>query len=439
MAIILHGGPRTLSGKLGTDGHREYRVLFLLQATAGEGPAAILATDVIPGPGIFWDIDGDVDAWAWFTGERDAKAHDEKEGDPIRWWAVECVASTLPPSKSPEPVGNPLLEPPKITITFASTNEEATRDRFGRPLTFSSWEQIRGKQVEFPEGTVSVKITQNVATFDLAAHALSNQAVNMFPMWGMPRRTIKLGGVTRSEAKYYGAGLSYYERSLDFEARYGGWDRDILDEGTLVLRGDWKAVGGSGSGSGSGSGTGEWEWVLKPSPSGKMPDPNNPRDFIRATDTNSNPRKIILNGHGTPAGVVTGVGSKFLSVQAGNTGQAITDSAWWVGSTEPVQSWGPWDNGIYYPRGAIAEYSGTLYAALKANHNLIPSAGAGGDIAWRALPSGAPVNRGLYNPATTYALGDYAEDITQESAGIIHIEKAAEVDFITGLGVPASI
>jgi hypothetical protein len=378
-----------------------------------------------------------VDAWAWFTGERDAKAHDEREGDPVRWWAVECVASTLPPSKSPEPVGDPLLQPPKITITFASTNEEATRDRFGRPLTFSSWEQIRGKQVEFPEGTVSVKITQNVATFDLAAHALSNQAVNMFPMWGMPRRTIKLSGVTRSEAKYYGAGLSYYERSLDFEARYAGWDRDILDEGTKVLRGDWKAVGGSGSG--SGSGTGEWEWILKPSPSGKMPDPYNPRDFIRATDPNGNPAKIILNGQGTPAGAVTGMGSKFLSVQAGNTGQAITDSAWWVGSTEPVQSWGPWDNGIYYPRGAIAEYSGTLYAALKANHNLIPSVGAGGDIAWRALPAGAPVNRGLYNPATMYALGDYAEDITQESAGIIHVEKANEVDFITGLGVPSVI
>jgi hypothetical protein len=195
MAIFLHGGPRTLSGKLGADGHREYRVLFLLQATAGEGPAAILATNVIPGPGIFWDIDGDVDAWAWFTGERDAKAHDEKEGDPIRWWAVECVASTLPPLKPPEPIGDPLLQPPRITITFASTNEEATRDRFGRPLTFSSWEQMRGKQVEFPEGTVSVKIAQNVAIFDLAAHALSNQAVNMYPMWGMPRRTIKGSGV----------------------------------------------------------------------------------------------------------------------------------------------------------------------------------------------------------------------------------------------------
>jgi hypothetical protein len=361
----------------------------------------------------------------------------KREGDPSRWWAVECVASTLPPSKPPAPVGNPLLEPPKITVTFASTNEEATRDRFGRPLTYSSWEQIRGKQVEFPEGTVSVKITQNLAVFDLAAHALANQAVNMAPMWGMPRRTIKLSGVTRSEAKYYGAGLSYYERTLDFEARYGGWDRDILDEGAKVLRGNWKAAGvGSGSGTGSGAGAGDWEWVLKPGPSGKMPDPYNPRDFIRATDVFGNPAKIILNGRGEPAGTVAAVEGKFIGVAfSGNTGRVLSDSIYWLPVQEPVVIT-TWSGGASYPRGALVSNVGGNYVSLKVNRNVTPPLDAD---TWRPLPSGQPTDHGFYNPVTAYSLGDVVQDSVRESAGIIHIEKAAEVDFITGLGVPVVI
>jgi hypothetical protein len=229
---------------------------------------------------------------------------------------------TVPFSNKPQnrcqdfKVEDPLLEPQKISGGFNRFTEEATKDRYGYPILNSAHEQVRGPQVEFDNNRPVVKIEQNVANLQLDLLTVMIDTVNGYYLWGFPPRSIKLSGVSW-ERKFYGNCSVYYTRQLEFELAglqdagltgtgsdpepiqsvYKTWDRELLDEGTKVLKGHWKRNG---------------NWVLDKI-DGAYPDPSNPTHFIRFKDRNGENTRVILNGAGLPAGVRVGSGSGSIS------------------------------------------------------------------------------------------------------------------------------
>jgi hypothetical protein len=475
MTTRLLPGHRTWSLRREPNWHRTYQVVHRVACDPGDGPYAVLATFGLPRPGDHFAIGNDVDLWAWCHADADIKPV-LTEGEVDLYYDVEQTFSTHPPER-PGGGNDPLLQPPKISGSFTRTSEEATTDRFGRLITTSSWEQIRGPQVQFDSGNLTVSIEQNLAMIDLVALAAAYEAVNAVPMWGMPPRTIKLTNAHWTENPYtvpenyplFGLPARssvYYTRTVEFEVNALGWDRNILDEGTKVLHGRWKSavsttttttVAGTTTTTTTTTAAGTttttppiivppvpvlWE-LLPVDADGNMPDPNNPNHFDRFQDRNGNVGKVILNGRGVPAGSVVPLGSLFLCISNApdNTNKPLTNTSVWIPVvSSQVSAPLTWVNTETYRRGdLVTDTSGGIYVTLKTWVGLtgeeIVGPSAKPDV-WLHLPI-APVDRSFYNPTTNYVLADYVEISTATAAGIIHVERAAEFDFVGGLGVPA--
>lgn len=288
MATTLKPGPRRWSLVRDSEGHRTYRVTQLVRGEEGDGPNTVLNTPGLPLPGSVWEFENDLDIWAFCLPDLTINPHQEKEGDKTKWWTVDQTYSTRIPNKlqrcQDQQIEDPLMEPPRLSGSFLKFREEASYDRYGSPVVTSSWEQIRGAQVEFDASRMQIRITQNVLLLNLSILALMIDTLNAFPLWGMPPRTIKLSNVSW-ERKLYGLCTFYYTRTLEFDIDGRGFDKDILDEGTKALSGRWNPDSG--------------EWDLVPI-AGEDPDPFNPLHFIRYQDPNGNLTKVILNGAGLP-------------------------------------------------------------------------------------------------------------------------------------------
>lgn len=289
MAFTLHG-VRSRKGGRDAEGYRHYSVKFLLSTTdPSDGPFQALLTPGLFLPGAPWLVGNDFDPWVWCSPTAKIEIHQHKEGDKERHWTVEQEFTSRPVAPHLQrcndiSIDNPLLEPQKISGSFTEFTREATHDRFGRPITNSSWEQIRGQHVEFDDNNPTVTIEQNVPLLQLSLFAPMVDTVNQRTMWGMPPRTIKLMNASW-ERKYYGVCYPYYTRRFEFEVNSETFDREILDEGTKVLNGHWNTTTRA--------------WVLD-NINGAAPDRFNPTHFIQVKDAHENPTKFILNGRGEP-------------------------------------------------------------------------------------------------------------------------------------------
>lgn len=289
------GGPRTYKLSRDESMYRTYSVQHLVKADVGEGPGAALLATGLPQPGDVWNFGDDYDPWCWCRADADVKIHQEREGDPAEWYVVEQKFSNAP--RDPESssrcsdtaVEDPLLEPVKVSGGFAKSKIEATEDRFGESILTSSHELIRGPQNEWDKSLPNVSMEQNVPDLELGLLAAMIDTVNAYPLWGLPARTIKLSNITWSK-QYYGSCYVYYTRKFEFEINFDGWDKDILDEGTKVLRGHWKDT--------------EDKWVLDPvwfdGVEIVLPNPANPNHFDRYKDRNGENCRVILDGAGQP-------------------------------------------------------------------------------------------------------------------------------------------
>lgn len=284
MTTRLHG-PSKWSGTRDHEGYVEYEVVNLVEADPTDGPANVMNTPGLPVPGSVWRLDADVNIEAYC--KQDARIEMVREAEPNTQWKVTQKFSNKGDEKrcKDQQVGNPLMEPQKISGSFSKQTVEATTDRFGNFLLNSSQEQLRGAQVEFDESRPSVKIEQNVPLLELALIQQAKDCVNAFDMWGLPPRTIKLSGISWDK-KYYGQCNSYYSRTFDFEINLNTWDRDLLDEGTKVLNGEWSKVNAN--------------WEVKNLPGGIVPNRFNPAHFIRFKDRHGAESKVVLDGFGLP-------------------------------------------------------------------------------------------------------------------------------------------
>jgi hypothetical protein len=517
MVAVIVPGQRSWSVSRDSEGYRTYKIVHRVACDEGDGPNTALTAVGLPVPGQVWDFDNDYDPNAWCTPE--SSATPVVTNEPNMYFDVEHNFTSKPLGRdATKDRADPLSEPPKISISFSKTTEEASHDRFGRMITNSAWEQMRGKHVEFDTGHIIVKIEQNLATVDLPSHAAAYQTVNMVPLWGMPPRTVKLSNSSIEESYYtpttttttttpFGATtttttlagatttsqftttttaqptiasqVKYYHRNLEFEVNAKGWDRDLLDEGTKVLWGRWKSVvttstttttttttpagqttapATTAPGATTQAATTTQPIPQKPDPvqwellpvdsDGTMPNRFNPTHFMRYTDRSGNPLRVILNGKGLPAGTVAPVGLKYVCIVNGPAG-SLADISSWVAVPKPPTpdpdspnpTFPVWDPFTYYYRGdLIQDDSGARYIATDTSINRDPVIEQiGSNPVWQPVPANTPQDQGIYVSTASYVIGDMVEDALIESAGIIHVERYSETDFVFVLGIPSSI
>ena len=311
MACVRIGGPLTVSATRDDEGYREYSVVWLVKSDLVDGPANVMQTANLPQIGDQWNFGVEVDIWAFCYPTLEVTIHQEKEGDPVRWWRVKQKFSTKFRKRcATAEVADPLNEPQKISGSFVKHNRERMRDRFGDYIYSSSFEQIRGPQVEFEDVSPTVKIEQNVALLELGLFSGMVNTVNDSTLWGLPSRAIKLGNATWARL-LYGQCNYYYTRTFDFEVgpyvpEFGQntFDRRILDEGTKALRGHWhknaaELAAANTNQIAAGVGPAVGEWVLD-KVDGQYPNYLNPQHYNRYKDRNEENTRAILNGFGQP-------------------------------------------------------------------------------------------------------------------------------------------
>ncbi len=432
---LVGDGPRSWSMTIDDKGQRTYIVKHLIACSALVGPFNAINTPGLPKQGDSWDFGQDSDEWATCTWDAKITPMVDKESN--NYFEIEQKFQTESPNTKTckdQPVQDPLLEPQEVSGSFTRYTEEATVDRFGKPIVNSAFEMIRGPQVEFDKNRSTVKIKQNVPLLEVEVFAPMVDTLNVAPLWGLPARTIKLSTPTW-ERKFHGQCNVYYSRTFEFEIRAEGWDRFVLDEGTKVLNGKWDPV------------TGDYRTT---NIAGSPPNPNNPKHFIRFQDRQGNNCRVVLNGRGLPAGVIAGTGRAFLSVAASNIGHTLDDPLFWVpitlvnGSfTEPDL----FDLEQAYIAGELVSVQvlnpGNPLQSTLSFYTCIGSDFVGGTdppddpTNWRliSVPPHTSVPKGSYSVGTTYNLMDTVIDLAGTSAGSIFVSKYGESDFLL-LGIP---
>lgn len=418
----------TWGGGIDSEGNREYKIAHKVKGTVSDGPANALRAIGLPSIGSRWAFGADLDIWAWCQPQQTATILQEKEGDPNRWWRVENTFSTKSTRNycKDQRIENPLLEPQQLSggATNSAKDQEATLDRFGRPIMNSAWEPFKGEVIKFDRSIPTVKVQQNVSVLNAALCYNMMDCVNDRVMWGQPRRTVKLKSFSW-ERKFYGLCFKYYTRTFEFEIDGLTFDRDILDEGTKCLNGHWNRTTG--------------EWVLD-NIAGQPPNSGNPHHFIRFKDRNNENCRVILNGAGLPAYTVASydkAGLTYLCFNNGTTGIKVNDTAHWIAISGPYLPTKQYQDEVIYPVGSIVKTGIGItetFVALERVLNVTPPAQE-----WRVI--NAPLNvRGVgYDDNEVYNEGDILTITKKLSAptiaGYIHVEKYPEVNFLL-LGIP---
>lgn len=430
MATTYTGPIRVESCETDDDGHLTISITYGVRGELNDGPLTALLTTGLPQYGNYYEFFDEDHQWAYCTPKASVKVRDAKDGEKPRHFEVTKTFTTKPLKRcGDQKFEDPMTEPPKISGGSVKQSEEATLDRFGKPILTSSLEQIRGKEVEFDANRDTIKIEMNVPSFAYVAMAiLMRNCVNNFPLWGLPPRCIKLSGTPWSK-EYYGLCYTYYKLTLEFEVwtvsdpvtglTTSGFDREILDEGTKALNGEFDKTTG--------------EYVLLDI-NGDPPNPKDPTHFKKFTDRQGNASRVILNGAGIPAEVICGTNSRFISLQNTNLGNSLGDTSYWQPLYNPDLTPIEWFSGEKYPAGTVViDEDLQQFVAIKDSlQGEIP----GNDLTvWRYLPSGVTVI-GTYSAATTYSLGDLAAAPADTAPGRILVQRYNSANFLL-LGIPA--
>ena len=244
MTATLIDGQRSWKLNRNDEGHREYTITHVVEADVLDGPNVVMNTPGLPLIGSTWAFDNDSDPWAFCTGHMIAAPIVRKEKG--KWWEVTQKFSTAKFARCQDtPIDDPLLEPPRVSGSFVKYTREVVKDKDGNLIKSSSHEIFRGPSVEFDHNRPTVQIGQNVPILELDVFSEMVDTLNDAPLWGLTARKIKLSNVSW-ERVYQGSCSPYYVRNFDFDVDFNTFDRDVLDEGTKVLRGHHEGCTGTG-------------------------------------------------------------------------------------------------------------------------------------------------------------------------------------------------
>ena len=252
--------PKDWSGSKDSEGHRTYKVTWIVDTDVTDGPANVFEASGLPSIGQQWNFTGigigadestEIDLWAWCLAEMTATPATKAETCKI--WFVEQTFSTKPPDTKrcvDQQITDPILIPPEISGEFVKYTEEAVYDRNGDKIENSAHEQIRGPKVEFDHNRQTVKIKQNYPILNLPFVSAMVDTVNDDYLWGFPPRCVKLSKAPW-ERKFYGTCYVYYTYTFEFDVYLtpegtSGFDRLLTDEAHSVLHGRWGNAPGTG-------------------------------------------------------------------------------------------------------------------------------------------------------------------------------------------------
>lgn len=224
----------------GDDGHLDYTVVWLCVTTdPTDGPQTIRAASGIPTAGSVYVFGS---TYVYARRPKQTKRVSTDPGDRRRWYVTQ-VFSTRPLTRVDlsGPVGNPLLEPPKIRGSALKYMRRFSVDRNGDPILSSSGERYTGPEVEDDDNNLRIVITQNVASVNLLTFrtVLKTTPWNSATLWGLPEKTIRFTDFD-VEKLYLGDSTAYYSQTLTFEIG-GDFARQVLDEGTMEFVGTDRA------------------------------------------------------------------------------------------------------------------------------------------------------------------------------------------------------
>ena len=283
MSAAVIPGQVTWRSERDDEGHRTYYIShYVRTTTALDGPANVMQASGLPAIGDTWNFDNDIDVWAFCDPYMKVAIHQEKKGDPAKIWEVEQKFSTAPGYRCmTTAVQSPLVEPQKVSGSFVKYTKEVAFDRLGNALRNSSYEPIVGQAVEFDFNRPTIQIEQNVANLQLALVCQMMDTVNASTMWGVNPRRIKLSSFSW-ERKYYGVCNVYYTRHLGFDVNFETFDRNLVDEGSKALRGEFHPT--------------TKVWTLIGSPSA-----TNPTHYVPIKDIQTGENiRCLLDGAGKP-------------------------------------------------------------------------------------------------------------------------------------------
>lgn len=406
------------------NGHITYTIVFLIQGEITDGPYTIINnTPGLPNFGDPWSYGNDVDTSAWCLWNVEVVPVTSKETNDL--WTATYTFSNKPPDPNSRPCkdqkyDDPLTEPQRLSGSFVKYTREMNRDMNGFPITNSAHEVLRGETVTFDDNRPQVVIEQNVLDLQFDILASFRDTVNNQPLWGFPARCVKLSDVTW-ERLYYGNCYVYFKRKLTFDIDGGTFDRDVLDEGTKVLHGQWDETTGN--------------WVLVDI-AGHAPDPGNPAHFDQFKDRKGENTKVILNGAGLPSGSAV-YDTYYVCINGGNAD--LEDEHQWaeVNDLTPFE----WPEnpivGSLFDAGDIVIYgSGEEALYYVATHDTDSITGDPPDNPAHWTLIGPTLTfQGLWISGTDYATGDIVQATGEVGAGNIHVEYYGESDF-TELGIP---
>lgn len=220
------------------EGHRNYTLTWHFRTDSYlDGPETVLQSvnALFPVGGAYF-LDNDYDPWAFLTPDLSIAPHpDFKEGEPVSDWIIQHTYTTKPMWRcNTAQIENPLLEPYNISGDFIHVSREMKTDIDGLRLKHPNFEPIIGPEVEEKISYPQITISFNSATLPLSTFNLLINRVNDAPLWGLPKRCVKLTDV-KWERVLYGVCFYYFKLSYTFETNPETFDKKIPAYGMKTL------------------------------------------------------------------------------------------------------------------------------------------------------------------------------------------------------------
>lgn len=234
MTCIAQTYPYETSLTIDDEGHRDYDVRWKVASnTSFESPDYVMMAAGLPLPGtpLGAVVPG---GWpfAYFLAKGSCRFLNREQTRYI--WDVSTPFTTRGCRRCmTTPVGNPLMEPWKISGGGNKYVKAALRDKDDQPIVNSAGQRFRGEVVQIDESHATFSIAGNVAWINLTVLNSVRNAVNDSTWWGHAARTIKCTDF-RWEQRWFSACQYFFAVNFAFEINDDTWDLEPLDEGDLV-------------------------------------------------------------------------------------------------------------------------------------------------------------------------------------------------------------
>ena len=160
-----------------------------------------------------------------------------------QWWEVTDSYDSQQDDEDPgEPVENPLLRPPKRSISFEREDKYVPKDKDGKAYCNSAGEPYARETVLTPNSLLVLTITRNEATLPIAVAEEWQDCVNKHEWYGRPADSWRLADLGAEDA--WENGVYYWACFYKFIYKKDLWiPYEELDKGTYYWDGGGANVG----------------------------------------------------------------------------------------------------------------------------------------------------------------------------------------------------